>query len=284
MAHPTLTASLAALVDSGTPGPLAPVLMTAAVYLVIALSWKLLSSPSWGKLFMRAHYAFLSVLSLVMFVGVVVAAFNVWRRGREETTGSGLSARAMSLICLKPGESMDPSLFFWMWVFHKSKYIEIIDTVIILHQGRPLTFLHYFHHALVIFQSWTWLEGQLVFTWIGAAFNSFVHIVMYYFYYVGASGRRVSWRARITQLQIVQFMCSFAVVVWFYWVHYSAPVQALGGCRGSEWVGFSIFFNGALLFLFIRLAGAAGARPNAGTRKAVLADSKSPGGASLKSD
>lgn len=197
--------------------------------------------------FLQAHYGALSLFSLVTFLGITYSAWQVAHRH-----GSLLATMCVtdnSASGLPP--ALDEGMKFWMELFHYSKYWEIVDTIIILAKGRPLTFLHVFHHALVLLQSRSWLEGELAFTWVGVAFNSFVHIVMYYFYFVGASGGRVSWRGRITQLQIFQFVCSFGVFAWFASIHMD---PSYGPCKGWEESAFSVAFNVALLFLFLRLA------------------------------
>lgn len=215
---------------------------TSGIYTAVILCWVAIKQFPVG--FIELHYLGLTLFSLVCFVGVMFAAFQ-----KIQATGFD------STMCVTSGQSLDPSLLLWFQAFHYSKYVEIVDTIIILAKGRQLTFLHVFHHALVLLQSYTWISGELSFTWIGVAFNTFVHVFMYYFYYVGASGRRVSWRSRITQLQIVQFTFSLAVYGYFVVVQQRQVALDGKGCKGWNESFFSIFFNVALLFLFIRLAG-----------------------------
>ena len=217
------------------------VFWASAVYTLVILCWVSIKQFPVG--FIQLHYLSLTLFSVICFVGVMVSA-------ARKIQASGFD----STMCVTSSESIDPDLKFWFYVFHYSKYAELIDTIIILAKGRPLTFLHVFHHALVIIQSYTWISGELSFTWVGVAFNTFVHIFMYYFYFVGASGRRVSWRSRITQLQIFQFTFSLAVYAYFVSVHLRATAADGVGCKGWHESFFSIFFNISLLLLFVRLA------------------------------
>jgi fatty acid elongase 3 len=214
---------------------------TSGIYLAVIICWVAVKRFPVG--FLQLHYMGLTIFSLVCFVGVVLAAV-------EKINSSGFD----STMCVTKSQSLDPNLLFWFKAFHYSKFWEIVDTIIILAKGRPLTFLHVFHHALVVIQSYTWVSGELSFTWIGVAFNTFVHVFMYYFYFVGASGGRVSWRSRITQLQIFQFTFSLGVYGYFVAVHLRAVAVDGVGCKGWVESFFSIFFNTALLFLFARLA------------------------------
>ena len=224
-----------------------------SVYLFLMLLWVFSQHTSY---FPQVHYLSLSLFSLVCFIGVGAAAFTA-------ATQHGIE----HIMCVPHGQATDVGITFWLRVFHYSKYAELVDTILILARGRQLTFLHVFHHGLVLVQSWTWMHGNLSFTWAGVLVNSFVHVIMYYFYWLGVRGVRVSWKSRITQLQIVQFLCSFAVYAWYVQYHFKdasvvefweairdTGTLLAGRCQGFELSLFSIFFNCSLLALFLRLA------------------------------
>lgn len=211
------------------------------LYSAVILCWVLIRQFPVG--FIQLHYLGLTIFSIICFAGIVVAA-------AQKIQVEGFDA----VMCVKSSEAFDPNLRFWFEAFHYSKYAEIIDTIIILAKGRPLTFLHVFHHALVIIQSFTWIRGELIFAWVGVAFNTFVHIFMYYFYFVGASGKRVSWRSKLTQLQIFQFAFSLLVFGYYANLHFNVKTADGIGCKGWSESQFSIFFNVSLLLLFARLA------------------------------
>jgi len=98
------------------------------------------------------------------------------------------------------------------WLFHISKLVDFLDTVFLVlkKDHKRLTYLHVFHHASMFFSYWL----ATLFTpggscWLGCAINSFVHCVMYSYYFLAALGptvrRYLWWKRYLTQLQMVQF-------------------------------------------------------------------------------
>jgi hypothetical protein len=57
-----------------------------------------------------------------------------------------------STICY----SIDPTgvAAFWSFLFAMSKVAELFDTVFVVLRKRPLIFLHWYHHAVVLIYSW----------------------------------------------------------------------------------------------------------------------------------
>lgn len=49
-------------------------------------------------------------------------------------------------------------LFFWSYIYYLSKYYEFLDTVILALKGKPLSFLHVSHHALVCPMAYLWVD------------------------------------------------------------------------------------------------------------------------------
>ena len=107
-------------------------------------------------------------------------------------------------------------LIFWI-----SKWYELLDTVfmILRHKKRQISFLHVFHHSTVLLladyaynhAAWPALLPM-------GALNSFVHVVMYGYYGVTAIYplTEFSFKQRITQLQMLQFMLATVQDVWGY--------------------------------------------------------------------
>jgi len=134
--------------------------------------------------------------------------------------------------------------------YHLSKYWEYLDTVWLILNGKTLTFLHVFHHAVVAFTSWTWTRSDLRLAAGGVLFNTFVHVIMYYYYFACTipSLKQTLWfKKYLTALQILQFITSLV----FAAVLVAAHTNAGQGCVG--WTAFvcSTAFNVALLALFI---------------------------------
>ncbi|KAF8733795.1 hypothetical protein HU200_014642 [Digitaria exilis] len=159
-------------------------------------------------------------------------------------------------FCFPPGGATEASgpVFFWAHVFYLSKVYELGDTALILLGRRPLTLLHVYHHAVVIAMCYLWLATRQSLLPIALVTNAGVHVVMYSYYLCCSVGLRWPKRLKraVTELQIVQFVFSFAASVVMLWLHFTA-----GGCEGmAGWV-FNAVFNASLLALFLDFHGAA---------------------------
>jgi hypothetical protein len=188
-----------------------------------------------------AHNYVLSLWSAAMFAGTCYELFKLYRASGWE-----------SLFCSTAATSKSGWLYLWSYHYFLSKYLELADTVIIVLRKAPLSFLHVFHHSVVLLMSWVWLQEGLQFHFFGIAFNTFVHIIMYYFYAVSLRGIRVWWKKYITSLQIVQFVSSFALAVPYVYLDLGAGRGWGGGCTGHRAFFFSCFLNATFLVLFIR--------------------------------
>ncbi|XP_072940385.1 very long chain fatty acid elongase 7-like isoform X2 [Epargyreus clarus] len=95
--------------------------------------------------------------------------------------------------------------------YYLLKYLDLFDTVffILRKKFNQASFLHLFHHFNTVIMGWvaiTFLpggHGSFI-----SVINSFVHIVMYFYYFLTISVPSVNnsawWKKHITQLQIVQ--------------------------------------------------------------------------------
>lgn len=107
-------------------------------------------------------------------------------------------------------------LYDGCWYYLMSKIVELADTVffVLRKKQSQVSTLHVFHHANMVFNSWIFLkylrteQGVVV-----GVLNTFVHIVMYFYYFLAALGPRVQkylwWKKYITLMQMVQFLIIF---------------------------------------------------------------------------
>ncbi|XP_065923120.1 very long chain fatty acid elongase 7-like isoform X2 [Magallana gigas] len=89
---------------------------------------------------------------------------------------------------------------------------------IVRKKERQITFLHVYHHAIMLLHTWWFVKfvpgGQ---TFVLGFLNSFVHIWMYAYYGLAAMGPHMQkylwWKKYLTKLQLVQFVliCSHAL-------------------------------------------------------------------------
>ena len=103
-----------------------------------------------------------------------------------------------------------------LWIYWVSKYYELLDTVFMLlrHRLRQMSFLHVFHHASMAFLSdYAYNYAPWPPIAFGLAINAGIHIVMYSYYTLTAFYplESFSWKKRVTQMQLAQFL--FGIVI-----------------------------------------------------------------------
>jgi GNS1/SUR4 family len=72
-----------------------------------------------------------------------------------------------------------------------------------------------FHHAVVVVMAYLWLAEAQSLQQIALLTNTFVHVVMYYYYFLCTLKIYPWWKRYITTLQIVQFI--FRQALLFPW-------------------------------------------------------------------
>ncbi|CAG8561773.1 10645_t:CDS:2 [Dentiscutata erythropus] len=93
------------------------------------------------------HNLFLCILSAIMFGFSVIDLFKRWQeRGISEC------------FCTSDESSLKGRLFYITYIYYLSKFIELIDTVILVLKKKEIIFLHWYHHAIVILMVWSWLQ------------------------------------------------------------------------------------------------------------------------------
>jgi len=119
------------------------------------------------------------------------------------------------------GQSIDKSsngfeVAFLIWIHYNNKYVELIDTVFMVFRKKDqqVSFLHVYHHVLLI---WSWFFVCKYFpggeAYFGAAANSFIHVLMYSYYFAALLGVSCPWKKYLTQCQQLQFVVCFAHAV-----------------------------------------------------------------------
>uniref|UniRef100_A0A914Y1G1 Elongation of very long chain fatty acids protein n=1 Tax=Panagrolaimus superbus TaxID=310955 RepID=A0A914Y1G1_9BILA len=92
---------------------------------------------------------------------------------------------------------------FGMYMFTLSKTWELFDTILLMLRGRPIIFLHYYHHALVLFQVFFTYPNTGSLARMATMMNVIVHSIMYSYFAiatVSTSVRRFSKLVTISQL------------------------------------------------------------------------------------
>eukprot|EP01051_Picozoa_sp_SAG22_P012891 SAG22_NODE_1385_length_4533_cov_11.714253_1_plen_291_part_00 len=77
-----------------------------------------------------------------------------------------------------------PGVGLWVCLFIYSKMPELVDTVFLVFQKKPVIFLHWFHHVTVLLYCWHAYHHEVSTGLWFAGMNYFVHSVMYSYYFV----------------------------------------------------------------------------------------------------
>ncbi|KAF9363858.1 hypothetical protein BGX34_003141 [Mortierella sp. NVP85] len=208
------------------------VFLIASAYLVVVfLGMQIMKNfePFKVKTFSLLHNFILVSLSAYMCGGVLYEAYQA-NYGLFENLADH-SAKGLPMAKM-------------VWLFYFSKIMEFIDTMIMVFKknNRQISFLHVYHHAS-IFTIW-WLvtfvapNGEAYFS---AALNSFIHVIMYGYYFLSALGfKQVAFiKFYITRSQMTQFCL---MMIQATWDMYSVKVLGRPGYP---------FFMSALLWFYM---------------------------------
>jgi len=126
------------------------------------------------------------------------------------------------LVC-DPDEVMYKGIDFWVYTFYLSKYVEYLDTFFLLLKAKPVMppensqyLLHIYHHAITAAIVWGTIFFHFSTSWTGPWTNSFVHTLMYGYYFLAELNKidRSLGGKFITPIQLIQFM--FCLSLGFY--------------------------------------------------------------------
>uniref|UniRef100_F6H8Z8 very-long-chain 3-oxoacyl-CoA synthase n=2 Tax=Vitis vinifera TaxID=29760 RepID=F6H8Z8_VITVI len=215
--------------------------LTLTIFCYLTLTYLLSHSqiPTLHPLLLRpisaAHNLLLLLLSLAMVVGCSLSAASQTPDTRW-------------IFCFPPDTPPSGPTFFWAYVFYLSKIVEFIDTFLIILSGsiKRLSFLHVYHHTVVLIMCYIWLHTSQSLMPVALVTNASVHVLMYTYYLSCTLGWRPRWKRVVTDVQIVQFMFSFAVSGLMLYYHFSGI-----GCSGIWGWCFNAVFNASLLGLFL---------------------------------
>eukprot|EP01089_Gocevia_fonbrunei_P012068 TRINITY_DN2758_c0_g1_i1.p1 TRINITY_DN2758_c0_g1~~TRINITY_DN2758_c0_g1_i1.p1 ORF type:complete len:268 (-),score=10.96 TRINITY_DN2758_c0_g1_i1:25-828(-) len=193
------------------------------------------------KVFTIIHNLFLCLLSLLMMLGILL---NIVMIGRKKGF--------FYVYCDDPSHPLGTmekgAVAFWCYVFYASKYYEMIDTLLLVLKKRPLTLVHCYHHFIVPFLFWGFLETGTTAHWFLCVANCAVHVLMYYYYMIRTMGHDVWWKKYLTQLQIIQFFFDM-LSTWPALIMMKG--FGLWQCQGQLWtVIFGQLVGLSFIFLF----------------------------------
>ncbi|XP_060803753.1 elongation of very long chain fatty acids protein 7-like [Amyelois transitella] len=137
-----------------------------------------------------------------------------------------------------------------IYLYLSAKLIELLDTIffVLRKKQNQVTFLHVYHHSVMLFSTWLTLKFEPSFSPIFlGTLNSFVHAIMYTYYGLSAFPSLTKclwWKKYITTVQLWQFVMVFLHTLSNY---------AIGTCPPSYILLTTITFNSwFFLYLFGR--------------------------------
>jgi len=221
--------------------PLYPI-FTPLCYLFIL--WVLTTITKWrGKGLdlkpLVALHNFISCLgSLIMFCGLM---YSLIRRS--------IVYGFWDIYCdpLAHLEHFRGDLAFWCYVFYVSKYYELLDSFFLAIRDKELSFLHVYHHFIVIPLFWIYNSYDCLAHWMLVATNTFIHIFMYYYYTLATYGKSVWWKKYITIGQMVQFWIDMIstwpfILMWaFHTRGICSTIEITWPVLFGQGIGFSFF-------------------------------------------
>lgn len=153
----------------------------------------------WMLQIRKVHNIGLSTLSLLMFIGVLIANFQ---------TGKINSIDA--IICKSYKGNI--VIHYTLCIFLYSKYWEWLDTLFLHLSGKPISQLQYTHHMSVPLVTYVNINGFVSpYALVLVGSNCLVHVIMYW-YFAYPKGILYPLRKMITVSQILQhIMCLLSI-------------------------------------------------------------------------
>ena len=214
----------------------------------------------------------MSTSSAVLWFAMVCELYQLW-------STHGL----WSLGCDPAGQHTRGTIYFIYFVNYVFKYIELIDTFLLALRGKPIPFLHIYHHAATLVLCWSQMWAQSCIQWLPIVINLMVHIIMYAYYTLHALGQDIWWKRYLTVLQIVQFITAligcFGALGSRMLSHglglLDKSVYACHGTYGGAYVGVGIIASYLYLFVIMYKATYSNKKKKAAAAAAAAAAQKS---------
>lgn len=213
-----------------------------------------ISKYPWFKLFVLIHNIFLCVYSVWTFFSMLSTFGRIILKMQLKTQSQSTLLNFVYAVCdLEEGifqqNSANHNLTTLGWWFYMLKFYEVIDTVIILLKGRPLSLLQSYHHAGAMMCMWSGIRFQSPPIWIFVVFNSFIHSLMYFYFTLCCVKIRVPVVVKrvLTSLQITQFVLGGSLAVFHAFVWYVDVDNSSRSCIATADQALPLIINVAYL-------------------------------------
>lgn len=221
------------------------VLMVLVAYYLIIFNTKFLISnykPFKLSLLFQIHNLFLTIISLILlhsFLDQIIPIY--WKNGLYYS------------IC--NSDAWTQQLMTLYYINYLIKYYQLLDTLFLVLRHKNLAFLHLYHHGATVLLCYVELVGFTTISWVPIVLNLFVHVVMYWYYFLTSLGQTVRWKKWVTKLQIVQFILDLGFIYFATYnklvSHFNIDLPFCGDCFGtmsSNLMGCGIITSYLVLF------------------------------------
>lgn len=136
----------------------------------------------------------------------------------------------------------------WMYLYTMSKFVQFGDTFFLIVRKKRLTFLHLWHHGVVLGFMWLQFASGAPALKYFMLMNVIIHAMMYFYYAVQSLGIQVhkSIAMCITAIQIIQMVIGLLTQYMTY--HYLASGHK---CFRDDYAAASaVIVYGSCLYLF----------------------------------
>jgi elongation of very long chain fatty acids protein 6 len=182
------------------------VLPTILVYLFGVFHGRKLMTTRSAFSLRRELLAWNVVLAIFSLIGAIRTVpdiiHTIWNNGLDYS------------ICHKA--NLDGPYGVWFTLFILSKLVELGDTAFIVLRKQPLIFLHWYHHATVLFCVFFTVTRPLSTLRWYVTTNYTVHSIMYSYYALRAAGMKVPKLVAqlITTMQLIQMVIAFSITLY----------------------------------------------------------------------
>lgn len=153
-----------------------------------------------------------ATLALLSAIG---AAITLPRFLFGQPAGLFVTQNFVRSVCAPSKWYQDDSVGLVMMLFVHSKYLELIDTVLLVLRRKPLTLLHVLHHAATLLLCQRLYTTESSTGLVHGSINLFVHSLMYSYYGLSQFTQLRPWLLaqghKITQLQLTQMALGVVV-------------------------------------------------------------------------
>ncbi|XP_002970075.2 elongation of fatty acids protein 3-like [Selaginella moellendorffii] len=136
-------------------------------------------------------------------------------------------------------------IFFWSYAFYLSKFVELLDTLIIVLRKRRLTLFHAIQHAGNPIICFLWLHTAQSLQVIFLLVNTAIQTLLYSYFLLSSLGFDPPVKEFVTLAQILQFAIGIAAAAWVALL----VRQKSAKCSGMEALAANAVFYLALMLL-----------------------------------